>query len=286
MSNQLGALSAGAYADYTSYQPVNTPDQINDPNHWQPLRIVDGHTTSMKQLFIAPHWGLVMPFALKHRDQFQPNEYSVQRYPSKGYERQAQDVLDYGLGLAISKRLVKLMGGDIQVRSQLHQGSTFSITIPVLPITPPISTDSPASAQVDIELRSEQLPYRILVVDDVLVNRLLLTKIFDSPSFAVKETQNGKEAIEVWQNWHPDLVLMDIQMPVMDGYAATRWIKQQSQKTVVIAITANAFKEERQAILKAGCDDFISKPFQRDEVLAKVIQHLETNYIENSKSSI
>ncbi|MBE7385731.1 MAG: response regulator [Leptolyngbya sp. SIO1E4] len=191
-----------------------------------------------------------------------------------------------GLGLAISKRLVKLMGGDIQVRSQLHQGSTFSITIPVLPINPPISTDSPASAQVDIELRSEQRPYRILVVDDVLVNRLLLTKIFDSPSFAVKETQNGKEAIEVWQNWHPDLVLMDIQMPVMDGYTATRWIKQQSQKTVVIAITANAFEEERQAILKAGCDDFISKPFQRDEVLAKVIQHLETNYIENSKSSI
>ncbi|NER79489.1 MAG: response regulator [Leptolyngbya sp. SIO1D8] len=184
-----------------------------------------------------------------------------------------------GLGLAISKRLVNLMGGEIQVCSQLHQGSTFSVTIPVRPINPPLSANSPPdSRHTEIELQPKQRPYRILVVDDVSVNRLLLTKIFVSPSFAVKEAQNGQVALEVWQNWNPDLVLMDMQMPVMDGYTATRQIKQQSPKTVVIAITAHTFAEEREKFLQIGCDDFIGKPFRRDKVLATVIQHLETSF--------
>ncbi|MBE7383221.1 MAG: response regulator [Leptolyngbya sp. SIO1E4] len=181
-----------------------------------------------------------------------------------------------GLGLAISSRLVKLMGGDIQVRSQLHQGSTFTVTIPVLPITPTVKAEAPDLNQSAIARLPGQPPYRILVVDDVAVNRLMLTKIFSTPGFAIQEANNGQEAIEIWQNWHPDIILMDMRMPVMDGYDATRWIKQQSksQKTIVIAITASAFEEERQAILNVGCDDFIRKPFRREELVARVVQHL------------
>ncbi|MEO1352655.1 MAG: response regulator [Cyanobacteria bacterium J06635_15] len=183
-----------------------------------------------------------------------------------------------GLGLAISHGLVKFMGGKIEVRSQFNQGSTFSVTIPVFPIYSPLSVKSPVFNQT-AELRPGQRPYRILVVDDAAVNRLILNKIFSAPSFVVKEAQNGQEAIEIWQSWHPDLILMDMRMPVMDGYIATRQIKQQTRlpKPVVIAITASAFQEQRQAILDAGCDDFIGKPFRRDELFSKVIQHLEAH---------
>ena len=188
-----------------------------------------------------------------------------------------------GLGLAISKRLAQLIGGDITVFSRLHHGSTFSVRIPVLPITPPAPLQSPIPVQASVKLRPGQSPHRILIVDDATVNRLVLTKIFTSPSFSVQEAQNGQEAIEEWKSWHPDLVLMDMRMPVMDGYDATHWIKQQTRKTTVIAVTANAFEEERQEALKAGCDDFISKPFRRDEILAKVIHHL--NLIEYPATS-
>lgn len=180
-----------------------------------------------------------------------------------------------GLGLAISKRLVELMGGNIQVRSQLHQGSTFSVTIPVLSIQPPVMVDPIGRVQTHIDLAPGQPPYRILVVDDAPANRLILTKIFSSTSFMVQEAQHGQEAIELWTSWQPDLVLMDMRMPIMDGYAATRWIKQQSRPTAVIAVTANAFDEDYHNCLETGCDDFIGKPFKRDAVLAKVIQHLQ-----------
>ena len=184
-----------------------------------------------------------------------------------------------GLGLAISKHLVDLMGGTIKVCSQINQGSAFSAIVPILPIISLPRADAHAPVKTNIKLRPGQRPYRLLVVDDAPVNRLILTKIFDSPSFVVKEAQNGQEAIEMWKSWHPDLILMDIRMPVMDGYTATRWIKQQSKQTIIIAITAIAFEEERQNSVKAGCDDFISKPFHRDDVLGKVIQYLEASHI-------
>ena len=183
-----------------------------------------------------------------------------------------------GLGLAISKRLAILMGGDIQVCSPGEMGTTFSVTVPVLPINPPEGETVTRPVPPLLNLPPSQHPFRILVVDDAAVNRLILTRIFNTASFALKEAQNGQEAIEIVQSWHPDLILMDMRMPVMDGYAATRWIKQHAPQTVVIAITASAFEEDRQRILEAGCDDFIGKPFKQDVLLAKVIQFLAANY--------
>ena len=190
-----------------------------------------------------------------------------------------------GLGLAISSRFVKLMGGDIKVHSRLKQGSTFSVKIPVEPIHVFPKIQFPRLGQLSVTSHLARRPYRILAVDDDPVNRLLLNKIFSTPGFEVKEAHNGQQAIQLWQNWRPDLILMDMRMPVMDGYAATRWIKQQREanQTLVIALTASAFEEERQAILDVGCDDFIPKPFHRDALLARVTQHLEASYHSTSE---
>lgn len=105
-SNQLGDLHDGAYSDYTGYHSVNTPDQINDPNRWQPLRIADGHGGFVEQKFIAPHWGLVTPFALKYPDQFQPSKHNIEVYPSRGYERQAREILEYSASLTDREKVI------------------------------------------------------------------------------------------------------------------------------------------------------------------------------------
>lgn len=100
-SNQLGDLHPGAYSDYTGYEPVNTPDQINDPNRWQPLRI-----GSATQQFITPHWGNVIPFALRHRDQFAPKEPNFWPKDAAQYLRQAKQILDYSANLTDRQKVI------------------------------------------------------------------------------------------------------------------------------------------------------------------------------------
>ena len=99
--------------------------------------------------------------------------------------------------------------------------------------------------------------------------------------YAVQEARNGQEAIAKWQEWHPDLILMDMRMPVMDGYEATRRIKTQpsGKKTIIIALTASAFEEEKVEVLSAGCDDFMRKPFHDHELLTKIGQYLKVEYL-------
>lgn len=105
-ANQLGDLAPGAYADYTQYVPVNDPDHINDPNHWQPLRVSDGHGGFVIQKYIAPHWGKVIPFALQSADQFLPQP--PNRYPQQAhqYTKQAEQVLDYSANLTDRQKVI------------------------------------------------------------------------------------------------------------------------------------------------------------------------------------
>ncbi len=143
--------------------------------------------------------------------------------------------------------------------------------------------------------------YRILVVEDREASRVLLVQLLTTVGFEVREAINGQEAVAVWEAWKPHLVWMDMRMPVMDGYEATRRIKPKAQKlvpsassgqalsqskgrkpkieTVIIALTAHAFEEERAAILAAGCDDFVRKPFQEAEIFAKMAEHLGVRYV-------
>jgi len=105
-SNQLGDLAPGPYSDYTNYVPMNDPDHINDPNHWQPLRVSDGHGGFVVQKFIAPHWGKVTPFALTSPDQFLPQDPNL--YPSQAqqYIKQAKQVLDYSANLTDQEKII------------------------------------------------------------------------------------------------------------------------------------------------------------------------------------
>ena len=184
-----------------------------------------------------------------------------------------------GLGLAISRQFVRLMEGDIYVSSVLEQGSSFSFDIQVtLPETP--EEKCPVKKRV-LKIAPSQSNYRILVVDDRLENRNLLTKLLDTVGFDTRIATNGKEAIALWQTWQPHLIWMDMRMAVMDGYEATRRIKakSQNQKTVVIALTASAFEEQQEEIFAAGCDDLVRKPFQEEVIFEKMSQYLGVKYI-------
>jgi CheY-like chemotaxis protein len=172
------------------------------------------------------------------------------------------------------------MGGDITVNSTLGQGATFKFDVLLKKArVSDIQVQQPS--QRVIGLVPGQKEYRLLVVEDTRVSRLLLVKLLTSVGFQVREASNGEEAIALWQSWEPHLILMDMQMPVMDGYEATQQIKShlQSQATVIVALTASAFEENRSVILPAGCDDFVRKPFREEVLFSKIADHLGVCYV-------
>jgi len=140
--------------------------------------------------------------------------------------------------------------------------------------------NQPYSLQV-IALAPNQPQYRILVVDDKDYNRQLLVKLLKPLGFEVQEANNGEDAIKIWDSSSPHLIWMDMRMPVMDGYEATKRIKRttKGQTTVVIALTASAWEEEKEVILSAGCDDFVRKPFYKETIFEMIAKHLGVRYI-------
>lgn len=190
-----------------------------------------------------------------------------------------------GLGLPISREFIKLMGGEINVNSVLGKGTVFSFTIQIS-----IAKSEEAIKQINpkkvVRLEKKQKDFRILIVEDKLENRQLLRDLLSPLGFHIKEAVNGVEAIAIWENWQPDLILMDMRMPVMDGYQATQKIKATSQgkNTIIIAITASAFYEDRSLSLTAGCDDFIGKPFRENVLFEKIAKHLGVRYIYGGES--
>ncbi|MEM9539478.1 MAG: response regulator [Cyanobacteria bacterium P01_E01_bin.42] len=203
-----------------------------------------------------------------------------------------------GLGLPISLQFTRLMGGELNLLSEVGGGSKFFFEIPIritqeyAPETIPLPKRPIKAIAPDA---SEEM-YRILVVEDRQNNRLLLVNLLGALGFDVKTAANGVEAIAVWESWHPHLIWMDLQMPVMDGYEATQQIRdreseQNQQQTArkpvpIIALSASAFAEDRQNALAAGCNDFLSKPFQEEELLDKMEQYIGVQYTyERTKNS-
>ena len=187
-----------------------------------------------------------------------------------------------GLGLTISRQFVQLMGGDIEVTSQPGQGSCFRFDVQVR-LDPREAADAWVTRprRRVIGLEPTQPTYRLLVAEDSPTNRELLTKLLAPMGFEVHETCDGLEAIEAWERWEPDLIWMDMRMPVMDGYEATRRIKAApgGDDTVIIALTASAFEEDREKILAAGCDDFMRKPFREEGIFDLLAKHLGVRYV-------
>jgi CheY-like chemotaxis protein len=172
------------------------------------------------------------------------------------------------------------MGSQIQVQSTLNRGSIFYFELEVkLPQAVCLASELPKQRVIGIA--AGQPTYRILVVEDLEENRRLLVKLLTSVGFEVREATQGVEALGIWQSWSPHLIWMDLRMPIMDGYTATKRIREhpQGQETVIIALTASIFEEDREKVLMAGCDDFISKPFQERLVFDKLAQHLGVQYI-------
>lgn len=185
-----------------------------------------------------------------------------------------------GLGLSISYEFVRLMGGELRVNSTPGQGSTFAFEVPVA-----LSTEAEVPrAQVIrrvIGLEPGQPRYRLLVVDDRAVSRLLLIKLLAPLGFEVREAANGQEALAVWADWQPHLIWLDMRMPVMDGHEAARQIKHAAGESapVIIALTASAFQEERESILAEGFADFLRKPFREDEIFERLTRHLGVRFV-------
>jgi signal transduction histidine kinase/CheY-like chemotaxis protein len=185
-----------------------------------------------------------------------------------------------GLGLPISKKFVELMGGTINVSSQLGKGTIFTFDIQADPSEASSIEEQKPTRRV-MGLEPEQQEYRILVVDDRSENRKLLIKLLKPIGFKVQEAINGKEAVEMWKSWQPHLIWMDMRMPIMDGYEATQQIKSylKGQATAILALTASTLEEEKAIVLSAGCDDFVRKPFREEVIFEKMAQYLGVRYV-------
>ena len=191
-----------------------------------------------------------------------------------------------GLGLAISRKFVQLLGGDIQVRSIENVCSVFKFEV-LVQISTPEQIPAKQPQRKVIGLEANQPQYRILVVDDKSDNRELLVELIKPLGFAVQEAADGEQAIALWQEWQPDLIFMDIKMPNMNGYEAVRRIKTDKlSKTKIIALTASAMQSEKAVIIDTGCDDFMRKPFQAEELLAMMTKHLGVCYTYAETDSI
>lgn len=188
----------------------------------------------------------------------------------QGYGQSTKRYGGTGLGLAITKRLVEIMGGYISLQSEENKGTRFKIILPHVLIAP-----EEAKFEIDDTFDSEDIIFEkslILVVDDIEINRELIKEYFWQTNITIIEAEDGEKAILLAKEHRPDIILMDIRLPGMDGHEAAKLIRRDAETMTIpiIALTAFGMKEEREQILRSGFHGFLSKPIQQSELFREV----------------
>ncbi len=189
-----------------------------------------------------------------------------------------------GLGLAICKEYVQMMNGDIEVTSIPGKGSGFHFFVETMECSEAPAEHRMRHATV-IGMEPGQGVIKVLVVDDKEPNRKLLTRMLTPVGFLIGDATNGEEAVEMFEHWHPDLILMDMVMPVMDGYDAIRTIRQMpgGKEVMIFSITASVFEEDKHNIFESGADEFIMKPFREEDIYQKITDRMGIRFIYRSE---
>ncbi len=189
-----------------------------------------------------------------------------------------------GLGIPISQKFVQMMGGELTVESEVGKGTIFRFDVHI-EITDNVGVVTLEPERRVVGLASGQPNYRLLVVEDIEASRKLLVNLLKKTGFDVRDAADGQEAVKVWEEWQPHLIWMDLRMPILDGYGATKLIKsamknsQLTTDTKVIALTASAFEEHKAKAFKSGCNDFVRKPFRESDIFKMMTKHLGVSYV-------
>jgi len=186
-----------------------------------------------------------------------------------------------GLGLAITKQLSELLGGELTLTSEEGKGSVFSIVIPAgLDVTKqPLLDRYNIASHTDIakeQMEQPEFSGRVLVAEDVETNQMFVKSLLERMGLDVTIAADGEEAVEKALTQEFDLILMDIQMPYMNGYEATKTLRKEGITTPIVALTASAMKGDNKKCLEAGCDDYLAKPIDRRELLKKIAEYLSS----------
>ncbi|MBT3473841.1 MAG: response regulator, partial [Gammaproteobacteria bacterium] len=171
----------------------------------------------------------------------------------------------------ISQNLAALMKGRIDAISEEGKGSTFELTLPYQQSD--IAIRKQSSNQDKVVLDQKFLGH-VLVAEDTPLLQQLERRILESLEVTVTIAENGQEAVELAMDLHFDLILMDMQMPIMSGIEATKLLRERGSHTPIVAVTANVMQKHREEFDEAGCDDFLAKPFQNEELLRVLQQYL------------